>query len=112
LDGAIALVLLEYFILFLSVFFPNIAFMSAEYKTVADENLSNLDAEVNRLLAEGFELYGNPYSAGNEKEWLFCQALVRQADEPLPDVNVSTNTERMLKRLKTSVVDVGSVASK
>ena len=86
--------------------------MSAEYKTVADENLSNLDAEVNRLLSEGFELYGNPYSAGNEKESIFCQALVRQVSDPLPDVNVSTNTERMLKRLKTSGVDVGSVASK
>ena len=85
--------------------------MSAEYKTVADENLPNLDAEVNRLLAEGFELYGSPYSAGNETQCTYCQALVRQVDEPLPDVNVSTNTERMLKRLKTSVVDVGSVPS-
>src|SRR5436190_14633832 len=108
-DGAIALVLLESFILFLLVFFSKIPFMSAEYKTVADENLSNLDAEVNRLLGEGFELYGSPYSAGNEKESIFCQALVRQLSEPLSEVNVSTNTERMIKRLKTSVVDVGSL---
>jgi hypothetical protein len=32
-----------------------------EYKTVGGSNAEDLDAKVNKLLAEGYQLYGNPY---------------------------------------------------
>jgi hypothetical protein len=49
-----------------------------EYKTVAEQSTRELDEEVNRLIARGFELYGSPYSSGVEVEdHIICQAMVR-----------------------------------
>ncbi len=51
-----------------------------EYKTAWADSVQGLDAEVNRLLGKGFELYGNAYQAaraGEELGAVFCQAMVR-----------------------------------
>jgi hypothetical protein len=49
-----------------------------EYKTVAEQSPRELDEEVNRLIAKGYELYGSPYSGGvATDEFLIHQALVK-----------------------------------
>jgi len=49
-----------------------------EYKTVAEQSPRELDEEVNRLIAKGYELYGNPYSGGiATDEFLIYQAMVK-----------------------------------
>ena len=39
-----------------------------EYKTATADNWASLDKEVNKLLAQGYQLYGNPYFGGNKIE--------------------------------------------
>jgi hypothetical protein len=43
-----------------------------KYKTHRAQETEQLDELVNAAIADGFQLYGNPYSAG---PWL-CQAVV------------------------------------
>jgi len=58
--------------------------MSAEYRLCAEERAAELNTEVNKLLNEGWELYGNPFSAtpgdgvGENKRKLLCQALTKR----------------------------------
>jgi hypothetical protein len=50
------------------------------YYTQYSETVSGLDELVNERLAEGWQLYGPPYSitpADPEKDPLFCQAMTR-----------------------------------
>jgi hypothetical protein len=47
-----------------------------EYKTIAEQSLKELDAEVNKLLKGGWSLYGNPYLI----QKLLCQAMTRSED--------------------------------
>lgn len=49
-----------------------------EYRTVRKGNFGDLDREVNKLLEEGFSLYGNPYVTDQE-EFYVCQALIRES---------------------------------
>ena len=53
-----------------------------EYRTVAKQSIKELDAKVNEVLAEGFQLYGNPYVSEGEipgfvGPFLACQAMVK-----------------------------------
>jgi hypothetical protein len=50
-----------------------------EYKTVTADNWALLDKEVNKLLAQGYQLYGNPYFGGNKIEGAIGTFLVAQA---------------------------------
>jgi hypothetical protein len=53
-----------------------------EYRTVQSGDLSRLDEEVNKLLAEGYSLYGNPYVIQERglmgSQFVVCQALLRE----------------------------------
>ena len=47
------------------------------YRTVTAATPGDLDAQVMALLAEGWQLYGSPYSQGRAgHDALVCQALV------------------------------------
>ena len=50
-----------------------------EYKTATADNWAALDKDVNNLLAQGYQLYGNPYLAGNKIEGAIGTFLVAQA---------------------------------
>jgi hypothetical protein len=50
--------------------------MSVEYKLCAAETADDLNKEVNKLLADGWALYGNPFVSGTAKP-LICQALTK-----------------------------------
>jgi hypothetical protein len=54
----------------------------AEYKTATGETAAALDKEVNRLLGQGFQLYGAPYAlrgAGGAEDSVAAQALIKLA---------------------------------
>ena len=53
--------------------------MSMEYKMCAAATSEDLNKEVNKLLAEGWALYGNPFSSssGDGNKQLLCQALTK-----------------------------------
>jgi hypothetical protein len=53
--------------------------MSMEYKMCTGETSEDLNKEVNKLLAEGWALYGNPFptSSGDGNKQLLCQALTK-----------------------------------
>lgn len=63
-----------------------------EYKTANGDSWSALDKDVNKLLSQGFHLYGNPYSAETADGALeLGQAMIKFAmhekfppAEPLP----------------------------
>jgi len=49
-----------------------------EYKLCAAETAEDLNKEVNRLLAEGWSLYGNPFvSPSGTAKSLLCQAVTK-----------------------------------
>ena len=49
-----------------------------EYKMCAAESAEDLNREVNRLLTEGWALYGNPFSTSSASgKQLLCQALTK-----------------------------------
>jgi hypothetical protein len=50
-----------------------------EYKTATADNWASLDKEVNKLLAQGYQPYGNPYSGGNKTEGAIGPFMVAQA---------------------------------
>lgn len=55
------------------------------YKTVSvGKKGGTFDKEVNELLAQGWELYGNPYAL----EDLQCQALTKQEANPVKGADV------------------------
>ena len=51
------------------------------YRTASGATPSELDERVNALLAEGFGLFGAPYSVRNEQGFPnFCQAMTKDTD--------------------------------
>jgi hypothetical protein len=56
-----------------------------EYRTAVAGTVSQLDAEVNRLVKEGFEPFGTPYYIGQTEgnvDAPFCQAMIRTGPTP------------------------------
>jgi len=51
-----------------------------EYKTVEGENPAHLDRQVKDLISEGYQPYGNPYTANKQ----VCQAMIKTNDRPAP----------------------------
>jgi len=53
--------------------------MSIEYKMCTAETSEDLNKEVNKMLAEGWALYGNPFScsSGDGNKQLLCQAVTK-----------------------------------
>ena len=56
----------------------------AEYKTATGDSWITLDSEVNKLLAQGYHLYGNPYVVASTIEgtigtFMAAQAMVKFA---------------------------------
>jgi hypothetical protein len=49
----------------------------AVYRTVRTPGFTQLDEEVNALISEGFQPYGNPYSAQGKDGFRVCQAMVK-----------------------------------
>ncbi|MGA3180800.1 MAG: DUF1737 domain-containing protein [Verrucomicrobiota bacterium] len=61
-----------------------------EYKTATADTWASLDKKVNALLAQGFQLYGNPYSSPNTADGIassfqVAQAMVRNGMRENPD---------------------------
>jgi hypothetical protein len=50
-----------------------------EYKTATADNLSAFDKEVNKLLAQGYQLYGSPYAVENKLEGAIGPVMIAQA---------------------------------
>ncbi len=50
-----------------------------EYKTATADSWSALDKDVNKLLAQGYQLYGNPYFGENKIEGAIGTFMVAQA---------------------------------
>jgi len=60
-----------------------------EYKTVTADNWTTLDKEVNRLLSQGYQLYGNPYFGDST----LAQAMVKAGlRDPVPAVETVPGT--------------------
>jgi hypothetical protein len=66
-----------------------------EYRTATGENCVSLDAEVGKLLAQGFQPYGNPYFSqskgkGAATTFQVGQAMIRNGllDDPAPQVTL------------------------
>ncbi len=51
-----------------------------EYKTAEGENPGSLDRQVEKLIAEGYQPYGNPYTAGKN----VYQAMIKINDRAAP----------------------------
>jgi hypothetical protein len=51
-----------------------------EYKTVEGETPGKLDQQIKDLIAEGYQPYGNPYTASKQ----FYQAMIKTTDLPAP----------------------------
>jgi hypothetical protein len=50
-----------------------------EYKTATADSWASLDRDVNKLLAQGYQLYGNPYFGENKIEGAIGTFMVAQA---------------------------------
>ncbi len=50
-----------------------------EYKTATADNWASLDKDVNKLLAQGYQLYGSPCFGGNKIEGAIGAFMVAQA---------------------------------
>jgi len=50
-----------------------------EYKTATADSWAALDKEVNKLLAQGYQLYGSPYFGENKMEGAIGTFMVAQA---------------------------------
>jgi hypothetical protein len=63
-----------------------------EYKTLYG-NPIDVDKKVNVALAQGYQLYGNPYSVDAGGTGMACQAVVREhgTPPPTPGGKASTN---------------------
>ncbi|MGA3284715.1 MAG: hypothetical protein ABSD57_09695 [Verrucomicrobiota bacterium] len=53
-----------------------------EYKTASGYTLPGLDKNVNQLIKDGFQPFGNPYYAAGQSDkhadTSFCQAMVKE----------------------------------
>ncbi|TRZ51165.1 DUF1737 domain-containing protein [bacterium] len=55
--------------------------MAHEYKLLTGETVYVLSTLVTAHLADGFELWGNPFAVSTDiRSYLFCQAVVRQVE--------------------------------
>jgi hypothetical protein len=52
--------------------------MAMEYRLCAARSAEDLNKEVNKLLAEGWVLYGNPFVGSSDAAQMLCQALTKQ----------------------------------
>jgi hypothetical protein len=50
-----------------------------EYKTATADSWASLDKDVNRMLAQGYQLYGSPYFGENKIEGAIGTFMVAQA---------------------------------
>jgi hypothetical protein len=50
-----------------------------EYKTATADSWASLDKEVNKLLVQGYQLYGNPYFGENKIQGAIGTFMVAQA---------------------------------
>jgi len=50
-----------------------------EYKTATADSWASLDKEVNKMLAQGYQLYGTPYFGENKIEGAIATFMVAQA---------------------------------
>lgn len=68
--------------------------MSHEYKMLRCRDEIYLSSEVTKHLAEGWELWGNPFMLTMDMEngWI-CQAVVRMAQEPAVAVQTNQTAE-------------------
>jgi len=62
-----------------------------EYKTATADSWASLDKDVNKLLVQGYQLYGSPYFGENKIEgaigtFMVAQAMVKYGlrDHPAP----------------------------
>jgi hypothetical protein len=70
-----------------------------EYKTAAADSWVSLDKEVNKLIAQGYQLYGNPYIGGNITDgaggtFMMAQAMVKYGlrENPVPVETIPETT--------------------
>ncbi len=61
----------------------------AIYKTVSATTPSNLDLEINKLLKQGWRIFGSPYVYDHGQSREICQAMVR--DEIPQSASQQTN---------------------
>jgi hypothetical protein len=52
---------------------------AADYKTIFDESIAELDKQVRQALNEGWELFGNQYATGHGASDIHYQPVVRPA---------------------------------
>ena len=55
----------------------------SDFKTICEESPSVFDSVINKLLQQGWELYGYPYTVIDAGEYFFCQAMVRYKKEEI-----------------------------
>ena len=48
-----------------------------KYRTVKEDTKDEFDIMVNTYLGQGWELYGNPYTADMEISLYYCQAMIQ-----------------------------------
>jgi hypothetical protein len=70
-----------------------------EYKTATADGWAALDKEINKLLLQGYQLYGNPYFGENKIEgaigtFMVAQAMVKCGlrDHPAPLETIPVTT--------------------
>ena len=60
-----------------------------EYKTAVAEDGEGLDREVNKMIAQGYQLYGSPYASGK----VMAQAMVKHGlRDGVPPVEAPSTT--------------------
>ena len=72
-----------------------------EYKTAMADACASLDKEVNKLIAQGYQPYGDPYFGGNKTEgangtFMVAQAMVKCGLREVP-APVETLPEATIK---------------
>jgi hypothetical protein len=74
------------------------------YTTATGLSPEALDKAVANLLQEGFQLYGNPYSATRDDAVIFCQALVGEDAESMSEqLERAQSSERTTKLLPEDI---------
>jgi len=50
-----------------------------KYKLVTGKSADNLSDQINKMLADGWHLYGHPFSDSTEEATILCQAVFKEA---------------------------------
>ena len=79
-----------------------------EYKTAHGATVAELDKNVNTLICDGFELFGNPYCAAPPAGVVdapICQAMVKcsMLDKPPTGAEASRAAEKLTSRPRPPV---------